>query len=84
MNNDNDDPVLADIASFAELAGGETDDNRVEVDCRLHVTITVELPGGWGTNTVPLAVAVEVLDRLERDGLRPYRTTIEIVEKPTA
>jgi hypothetical protein len=52
-------------------------------DCLLHVTITLELPGGWGTNTLPLSAAVEILDRLERDGLRPYRTTIELTEKPT-
>ncbi|HVM04754.1 MAG TPA: hypothetical protein VM242_06255 [Acidimicrobiales bacterium] len=49
-----------------------------------HVTIALELPGGPGTNTVVLHTVLTVLDRLEHDGLRPYRTTVEITEQPTA
>ncbi len=48
-----------------------------------HLTITLELPGGPGTNTIALHAALTVLDHLERDGLRPYRTTIDIAEQPT-
>jgi hypothetical protein len=80
-----DDAVEADIRSFA-LHGEHPDTDqpdRTGEDCHLHVTITLELPGGWGTNTLPLTAAIDVIDRLERDGLRPYRTTVEITEKPT-
>jgi hypothetical protein len=49
-----------------------------------HVTIALELPGGPGTNTVVLHTVLTVLDRLERDGLRPYRATVELSEEPTA
>ncbi len=49
-----------------------------------RVTITLELPGGLGTNTVAVGAVLDVLDHLERDGLRPYRTTIDITEEPTA
>lgn len=48
-----------------------------------RVTITLELPGGLGTNTITVGAVLEVLDHLERDGLRPYRTTIDITEEPT-
>jgi len=50
----------------------------------LLVTITLELPGGPGTNIIPIEAVVNVLNHLERDGLRPYRTAIDIVEQPTA
>jgi hypothetical protein len=50
----------------------------------LQVTITLELPGGPGTITIPIEAVVNVLDHLERDGIRPYRTAIDIVEQPTA
>lgn len=50
----------------------------------LQVTITLDLPGGPGTATIPIEALVNVLDHLERDGLRPYRTAIDIVEQPTA
>ncbi len=48
-----------------------------------HLTITLELPGGPGTNTIAMHAVLTVLDRLECDGLRPYRTTISITEQPT-
>ena len=48
------------------------------------VIITIELPGGPGTNTVVLHTVLTVLDRLEHDGIRPYRTNVEITEQPTA
>lgn len=84
MNNDaHPNDTEADIASFALPAGARDDAHHPDDDYLLHVTITLELPGGWGTNTLPLTAAVEILDRLERDGLRPYRTTIELTEKPT-
>lgn len=51
---------------------------------RLQVTITLELPGGPGTTIIPIEAVVNVLNHLERDGLRPYRTAIDIVEQPTA
>jgi hypothetical protein len=49
-----------------------------------HVTITLDLPGGWGTSTTPLAALMDILDRLERDGIRPQRTTLEITDTTTA
>ena len=45
--------------------------------------VTIELPGGLGTNTIPFAAAINVLEHLERDGLRPYRTTVEVTETTT-
>jgi hypothetical protein len=71
-----------DISSFAgtdEPEPGLVDDES----CVLHVTITMELPGGCGVNTLPLTAAADILERLERDGLRPYRTVIEVTEKTT-
>lgn len=50
----------------------------------LQVTITLELPGGPGTTTIPIEAFANVLNHLERDGLRPYRTAIDIVEQSTA
>jgi len=49
-----------------------------------HVTITLDLPGGRGTSTTPLAALMDILDRPERDGTRPYRTTLEITDNTTA
>jgi hypothetical protein len=85
MNDDThpDDTDEADIDSFALYAGDSHRAHLFDDDYQLHVTITLELPGGWGANTLPLTAAAEVLDQLERDGLRPYRTIIKIVEKPT-
>lgn len=87
-NNDDDeqDPDEADIASFAVPHTTTIDSiypHYHDHDGVLRVTITLELPGGWGTNTLPLHVALDVLDRLERDGIRPYKTTISITDKPT-
>ncbi len=47
-----------------------------------HVTIALELPGGLGTNSIVLQTVLDVLDHLERDGLHPYRTAVEISEQP--
>jgi len=49
----------------------------------LQVTITIELPGGPGTTSISIEAVLNVLNHLERDGLRPYRTAIDIVEQPT-
>ena len=49
----------------------------------LAVTITLELPGGWIIGSITLAAITDVLTRLEHDGIRPYRTTIEITETTT-
>jgi len=50
----------------------------------LKVTVTLELPGGPGTSVIPIEAVLNVLSHLERDGLRPYRTAIAIIEQPTA
>lgn len=84
MNDDTHDDVEADIRAFTLLAaqrGQDLDD--LECCPNQCVTITLELPGGWGTATTPLAAAMDVLDRLEREGIRPSRTTVEITETPT-
>ena len=49
----------------------------------LNVTITLELPGGWIIGSITLSALTEILSRLEHDGIRPYRTTIEITETTT-
>ena len=49
-----------------------------------HITIALELPDVPGTNAVVMHTVLTVLDHLERDGIRPYRTTVEIADQPTA
>ncbi len=49
----------------------------------LNLTITLELPGGPGIATTAIGAVLNVLDHFERDGLRPYRTVIDIAEQPT-
>lgn len=56
----------------------DIDDNFV-----LDITITLELPGGWIIGSIALATLSDVLTRLEHDGIRPNRTTIEVTEKTT-
>ena len=40
-----------------------------EHDASPSLVITLDLPGGWGT--IPLAALIDILDRLEHDGIRP-------------
>jgi hypothetical protein len=56
----------------------DTDDDFV-----LDITITLELPGGWIIGSIALTALTDVLTRLEHDGIRPNRTTIEITETTT-
>lgn len=49
-----------------------------------RLSIILELPAWHHTNCIALGAVADVLDRLERDGLRPYRTIIDITELPTA
>ena len=49
----------------------------------LDITINLQLPGGWIIGSIALAALTDVLTRLEHDGIRPHRTTIEITETTT-
>ena len=49
----------------------------------LNITVTLELPGGWIIGSIALTTVTDVLARLEQDGIRPNRTTIEITETTT-
>ena len=49
----------------------------------LDVSVNLELPGGWIIASIALGALSEVLDRLEHDGVRPYRTSIEVTETQT-
>lgn len=49
----------------------------------LQLTITLELPGGPGTHSIAVALVLDVIDHLEHDGLRPYRTRVDITEQTT-
>jgi hypothetical protein len=49
----------------------------------LAVTINLELPGGWIIGSSVLASLTDILSRLEHDGIRPSKTTIDITEKTT-
>ena len=49
----------------------------------LDVTISLELPGGWIIGSIAVGALADILSRLEHDGIRPYRTTMEINEKTT-
>ena len=48
-----------------------------------HLTITLDLPSWPDIHTLALQVVHDVIERLEHDGLRPYRTAIDITEQPT-
>ncbi|HEV2370205.1 MAG TPA: hypothetical protein VGR90_10045 [Acidimicrobiales bacterium] len=52
-------------------------------DFPLRITITLDLRGYLGTDTVAAAALLDVLTRLEHDGIRPDRTTLEITEPTT-
>lgn len=49
----------------------------------LHVTINLEVPGGWIIGSTVLGALTDILSRLEHDGIRPSKTTIDITEKTT-
>jgi hypothetical protein len=49
----------------------------------LRITITIDLPGYLGTDTIATAALLNVLTHLEHDGIRPTRTTLEISERTT-
>jgi len=57
----------------------DIDDNNFALD----ITITLELPGGWIIGSIALAALTDVLTRLEHDGIRPNRTTVEVTETTT-
>lgn len=57
-----------------------TDDD----DVRQRFVITIEIPGWLGTDTVAVTALLNVLRHLEHDGIRPYRTALEITDPPTA
>ena len=57
-----------------------TDDDEIPT---LNLTITFELPGGPCTTTIAIGAVLNVLNHFERDGLRPYRTTIDLDDLPT-
>lgn len=49
----------------------------------LDVTINLVVPGGWLFASTAFGVLGEILDRLDHDGIRPYRTSIEVTQTPT-
>jgi len=59
------------------------DDNDLDDLYVLDVTIRLELPGGWIIGITAVGALADDLSRLEHDGLRPYRTTVEITETTT-
>jgi hypothetical protein len=52
-------------------------------DLPLRITITLDLPGYLGTDTIAAGALLNVLTHLEHDGIRPTRTTLEITEPTT-
>jgi predicted amino acid dehydrogenase len=48
-----------------------------------RITITLELPGGPGTDTIAAAAFLDVLRHLEHDGIQPAWATLEITGPPT-
>lgn len=48
-----------------------------------RIIITVDIPGGIGADTVAVTALLDVLGHLEHDGIRPYRTTLEITDPAT-
>lgn len=53
------------------------------LDIALHVTVDLELPGGWLIGSIALGALTDILARLEHDGIRPFRTTVEITDATT-
>lgn len=56
------------------------DDN--EDDLRQRIVITIDIPVRLGTDTVAVTALLDVLSHLEHDGIRPYRTVLEITDPP--
>jgi len=52
-------------------------------DARQRIMITVDIPSFLGTDTIAAAALLNVLNHLEHDGIRPYRTTLEITDTTT-
>jgi hypothetical protein len=48
-----------------------------------RVTITLEVADGLGVDIVAVAALLEVLRHFEHDGIRPFRTAIEIIDPTT-
>jgi len=49
-----------------------------------RVTVTIDLIDEPGVDTLIAAVFFDMLGRLEHDGIRPYRSTLEITTPTTA
>lgn len=58
---------------------GDVDDDLFALD----ITINLELPGGWLVGSIAVAALTDLFARLEHDGIRPTRTTIEVTETTT-
>jgi len=61
-----------------------TDTNDNDDDLRQRFVITIDIPAWPGTSTAAATVLLNMLNHLENDGIRPYRTTLEITDPPTS
>lgn len=52
-------------------------------DCLQRVTITVDIPGGPGTETIAAGALLDVLNHLQHDGIQPHWITLEITGPTT-
>ena len=48
-----------------------------------RVTVTIDLVDEPGVDTLAASIFVNVAEHLERDGIRPYRTNLEITTPTT-
>ena len=48
-----------------------------------RIVITLDIPGGPGTETIATAAFLDVLRHLEHDGIQPLWTTLEITGPAT-
>jgi hypothetical protein len=54
-----------------------------DFDYPQRITITIDIAGFFGTDTIATAALLNVLTHLEHDGIRPQRTTLEITDSAT-
>ena len=58
-------------------------DHDDDFDYLQRIVITLDIPGFRGTDIIATAALLNVLSHLEHNGIRPYRTTLDISEPTT-
>ena len=57
--------------------------NDDDQDYLQRIVITLDIAGGRGTETIAAAAFLDVFEHLEREGIRPHWSTLEITGPTT-